>query len=230
MQIGDLPRARAARRPASGILLPAVGALLVMSLLAGGWWALSPFRNDHDSGSQVTIASDERPGTGEPEGASLSDLNPPMQVTGTAAAETPLPYDGTSPSTSTTEPNLDAGHLNTASGNGTYPEPDLSEAAAGSSPSSGQEEASLAPLPPAVLNETGTLSDDADPAEDPGQTSEVVDLNTGRLEDLNELRGGGTIGSAIVKGRPYASVEDLVTKKVLRRSVYEQIKDQVTVR
>jgi hypothetical protein len=33
-----------------------------------------------------------------------------------------------------------------------------------------------------------------------------------------------------MRGRPYASAEDLVTKRILRRSVYERIKDQVTVR
>jgi len=58
----------------------------------------------------------------------------------------------------------------------------------------------------------------------------VVDLNTASVTDLNRLRGGGAIGRAIVAKRPYASVDQLLSKRVLSRSVYERIKDQVTVR
>ena len=58
----------------------------------------------------------------------------------------------------------------------------------------------------------------------------VVDLNTGSVADLNGLKGGGMIGRAIVQKRPYASVGELLSKRVLSRAVYERIKDQVTVR
>ncbi|MEL6064254.1 helix-hairpin-helix domain-containing protein [Methylobacterium sp. DCY52] len=58
----------------------------------------------------------------------------------------------------------------------------------------------------------------------------VVDLNTASVADLNRLRGGGAIGRAIVAKRPYASVDQLLSKRVLSRAVYERIKDQVTVR
>ncbi|MCJ2069878.1 helix-hairpin-helix domain-containing protein [Methylobacterium sp. J-030] len=58
----------------------------------------------------------------------------------------------------------------------------------------------------------------------------VVDLNTASVADLNRLRGGGAIGRAIVAKRPYTSVEQLLSKRVLSRAVYERIKDQVTVR
>ena len=58
----------------------------------------------------------------------------------------------------------------------------------------------------------------------------VVDLNTASVADLNRLRGGGAIGRAIVAKRPYASVDQLLSKRVLSRSVYERIRDQVTVR
>ncbi|WP_331308861.1 hypothetical protein [Methylobacterium oryzae] len=50
------------------------------------------------------------------------------------------------------------------------------------------------------------------------------------MADLNRLRGGGAIGRAIVAKRPYTSVEQLLSKRVLSRPVYEKIKDQVTVR
>ncbi|WP_230534237.1 ComEA family DNA-binding protein [Microvirga roseola] len=77
-----------------------------------------------------------------------------------------------------------------------------------------------APALPEV-NRTGTTV--------PAPTDGLVDLNTGSFEELNTLEDGGPIGRAIINARPYASVEELVTKKVLRRTVYEAIKDQVTV-
>ncbi|MCB4802526.1 ComEA family DNA-binding protein [Methylobacterium brachiatum] len=58
----------------------------------------------------------------------------------------------------------------------------------------------------------------------------LLDLNTASAADLNKLRGGGAIGRAIIAKRPYASVDQLLSKRVLSRAVYEKIKDQVTVR
>ncbi|MCJ2121814.1 ComEA family DNA-binding protein [Methylobacterium sp. J-077] len=58
----------------------------------------------------------------------------------------------------------------------------------------------------------------------------ILDLNTASAADLNKLRGGGAIGRAIVAKRPYTSVEQLLSKRVLSRAVYDKIKDQVTVR
>jgi len=57
-----------------------------------------------------------------------------------------------------------------------------------------------------------------------------VDLNTASVEALNRLKGGGAIGRAIVQHRPYATVDQLLTKRVLSRAVFQRIKDQVTVR
>jgi hypothetical protein len=62
-----------------------------------------------------------------------------------------------------------------------------------------------------------------DPASDPN----LVDINSAPLEDLNAL-GAGRVGRAIIRGRPYASVEDLVTKRILTRSDFGLIKDRVT--
>lgn len=57
-----------------------------------------------------------------------------------------------------------------------------------------------------------------------------MDLNTGSITELNGLKGGGMIGRAIAGKRPYASVGELLSKRVLSRATYERIKDQVTVR
>jgi len=73
---------------------------------------------------------------------------------------------------------------------------------------------------------------DANPKPDAGPKpagTGRIDLNTASLEALNGIPGAGRVGRAIVKGRPYASTEDLVRKRILNRSSFERIKDQVTV-
>jgi DNA uptake protein ComE-like DNA-binding protein len=62
------------------------------------------------------------------------------------------------------------------------------------------------------------------------QAGTGVNLNTATLEELNRLSGGGLIGRAIIRGRPYTSPEDLLKKEVLSRAVYNRIKDQVAAR
>lgn len=58
----------------------------------------------------------------------------------------------------------------------------------------------------------------------------VLDLNSASLSELNRLQGGGAIGKAIIRSRPYSSVDQLLSKRVLSKSTYQRIKDQVTVR
>jgi DNA uptake protein ComE-like DNA-binding protein len=53
-----------------------------------------------------------------------------------------------------------------------------------------------------------------------------VDINTASIEELNRL--GGRFGRAIIAGRPYASIDDLVSKRVLTRATFSQIQDQIT--
>ncbi|MRI54975.1 helix-hairpin-helix domain-containing protein [Methylobacterium sp. DB1607] len=57
----------------------------------------------------------------------------------------------------------------------------------------------------------------------------LTDLNTASLAELNGLKGGGAIGRTIIQHRPYASVDQLLSKRVLNRATYQRIKDQVTV-
>jgi DNA uptake protein ComE-like DNA-binding protein len=54
-----------------------------------------------------------------------------------------------------------------------------------------------------------------------------VNLNTASIDALNQIPGAGRIGRMIASHRPYHSVEDLLKKRVIRKSVYERIKDQV---
>jgi len=56
--------------------------------------------------------------------------------------------------------------------------------------------------------------------------SKLVDINTASVEELNRL--GGRFARAIAAGRPYASIHELVSKRVITRATFSQIKDQIT--
>jgi competence protein ComEA len=61
------------------------------------------------------------------------------------------------------------------------------------------------------------------------QTSKI-NINKADLTSLETLSGVGAVrAQAIVDNRPYQSIEDLVKKKVLSASVYEKIKDKISV-
>ncbi|MGV7030029.1 ComEA family DNA-binding protein [Methylobacterium symbioticum] len=88
----------------------------------------------------------------------------------------------------------------------------------------------LAP-PPSPPPPDPSVPDPAERAQDEAGPRAValVDLNTATVAELNGLRGGGNIGRAIIQRRPYAAVDQLLSKRVLSRATYERIKDQVTV-
>src|SRR5829696_5474698 len=65
------------------------------------------------------------------------------------------------------------------------------------------------------------------PAASMGATPKLIDINTASAEDLNRL--GERLGKAIIAGRPYRSVDELVSKRVLKRSTFSRIKDRITV-
>ncbi|MBI2326218.1 ComEA family DNA-binding protein [Candidatus Collierbacteria bacterium] len=61
-------------------------------------------------------------------------------------------------------------------------------------------------------------------------TADKINLNTASLSELDSLWGVGEVRAGeIVKNRPYAKIEDLLTKKVITKSVFEKIKDQITI-
>ncbi|MCY1644120.1 ComEA family DNA-binding protein [Methylorubrum sp. SL192] len=89
-----------------------------------------------------------------------------------------------------------------------------------------------APSPAPVARTAPPESDPAAEAEEnaPPAVVSLIDLNTASLAELNSLKGGGAIGRTIVQHRPYASVDQLLSKRVLNRATYQRIKDQVSVR
>lgn len=63
-----------------------------------------------------------------------------------------------------------------------------------------------------------------------GKLGGVINLNSASQSELESLPGVGAVTAGkIIKGRPYASVEELKSKKVVGNAVYEKIKDEVTV-
>ncbi len=55
-----------------------------------------------------------------------------------------------------------------------------------------------------------------------------LDINSASAEELATLKGIGPARSeAIVKGRPYRGKDELVRRKILPQSVYDQIKDEI---
>jgi competence protein ComEA len=62
----------------------------------------------------------------------------------------------------------------------------------------------------------------------------LVNINTASARELEALPGIGPVrAEAIVRSRqeegPFQSIDDLVTRKLIPRSVLEDIKDKVTV-
>jgi len=58
--------------------------------------------------------------------------------------------------------------------------------------------------------------------------TEPIDINRAKAEELMTLKGiGEARAAAIIKGRPYARKDELVQKKIIPESVYNDIKDKI---
>lgn len=63
------------------------------------------------------------------------------------------------------------------------------------------------------------------------QDKKLIDLNSASLDELDVLPGVGKArAEAIIKGRPYKGKDDLVSRKILPKNVYDGIKDKVIAR
>jgi competence protein ComEA len=57
-----------------------------------------------------------------------------------------------------------------------------------------------------------------------------ININAASLIELDQLPGIGKVQSeTIINNRPYTSIDDLVKNNVIKQSVYDKIKDQISV-
>ncbi len=62
------------------------------------------------------------------------------------------------------------------------------------------------------------------------QNLKQININVASASELDALEGiGEARAAAIITNRPYASIEELVSKAKIPQSVYEKIKDRITV-
>jgi competence protein ComEA len=58
--------------------------------------------------------------------------------------------------------------------------------------------------------------------------SNLVDINSASAAELDKLRGiDDAMAKKIIDGRPYRTKRDLVTRKLIPKSTYDQIKDKI---
>jgi DNA uptake protein ComE-like DNA-binding protein len=62
-------------------------------------------------------------------------------------------------------------------------------------------------------------------------SEDLLEVNTATAEQLRALPEiGDAYSERIIKGRPYASKDELVHKKILPRAIYEQIKYKIVAK
>ena len=61
-------------------------------------------------------------------------------------------------------------------------------------------------------------------------TAVLININTATAHELESLSGVGTVtAEKIIGGRPYSSVEELVSKKIVGQKTFEKIQDSISV-
>lgn len=62
------------------------------------------------------------------------------------------------------------------------------------------------------------------------ETSGKININTATASELDSLWGiGEARAKSIIEARPYQSIEELLTEKIIPSNVYDQIKDEIVV-
>ena len=61
-------------------------------------------------------------------------------------------------------------------------------------------------------------------------SNSLININTASASELDSLPGIGEVRSQdIINSRPYSRIDDLLSKKVISQSVFEDIKDAITI-
>ena len=242
MQVGDLSRTQTPREPHDSVAFQAIRVLLVIGLMSAGWLALWRFQGSGPATEGMVAAAPPQTVTVEPRPAAPPDRTDRVQVADADASvpiALPMKRPAVAPSPEMDEEDLDQSLVEPAidrASIGLAHDHSLAvlkqfEAVVRQSPKS--KPAKPLAAAPTDMNMTGAVTQQASLADSyvpaGGSAEAPVDLNKGSVEELNKLNGAGSLGRAIVRGRPYKSVEDLVKKRVVRRTAFERIKDQVTV-
>ena len=70
----------------------------------------------------------------------------------------------------------------------------------------------------------------AAPKSTKADATSVVSINTGTASDLGSLPQIGKVRTAkIIAGRPYKSIDEIVTKKVLSQKLFDKLKSRLTL-
>ena len=81
-----------------------------------------------------------------------------------------------------------------------------------------------------VLSAKNAVGDQTVSSTFPSDSTTRININTASLGDLDTLPGIGPVyGQSIIEHRPYSTVEELLSKGALKASVYQKVKDSVTV-
>jgi len=58
----------------------------------------------------------------------------------------------------------------------------------------------------------------------------LININSASLSELDSLPGIGAVtAQKIIDGRPYQAVDELLSKKIVKSSVFEKIKDKISI-
>jgi competence protein ComEA len=59
-------------------------------------------------------------------------------------------------------------------------------------------------------------------------SNDIININKASSAELDTLPGIGAVtAEKIISGRPYTTIDELLTKKIVSKSVYEKIKDKI---
>lgn len=81
-----------------------------------------------------------------------------------------------------------------------------------------------------TVGEEGLVSADQTVLGTNSSASNTININTASASELDKLPGVGQVtAEKIISGRPYGSIEELVSKKVVSQKVYNGIKDKISL-